>query len=87
MICNYCEHSPVKQHINYNIENVKERFIPTYTHSHIFSGNNNHDPHIRCTPTFHSTALNVDGYQILTNQHIKNKLKGNSFDGRSTYQN
>jgi len=70
MTCNYCEerHSPLGVH--YNIENVRERFIPTYAHTQIF------EPivesqHVRCTPTFHSTALNVDGYQPSANQHLK----------------
>jgi hypothetical protein len=71
MICNYCDQSPSKLHHHYNIEQVKERYNPTYTHNQIFQNNPHGSVLVRCTPTFHSTAFNVDGYRPLTNQHLK----------------
>lgn len=71
MICNYCTHSPSKLHHHYNIEQVKERFNPTYSHTHIFNPNGDAPHSVRCTPTFHSTAFDVGGYRPLTNQHLK----------------
>jgi hypothetical protein len=87
MNCNYCEnrHSPVGVH--YNIENVRERFIPTYAHTQIFSPLADSQI-VRCTPTFHSTALNVEGYRPATNQNLKRYGQTKKVGGESSlYRN
>jgi hypothetical protein len=56
---------------HYNIEQVKERYNPTYAHAHIFNTNHAASLPVRCTPTFHSTAFDLAGYRPLTNQHLK----------------
>jgi hypothetical protein len=70
MSCNYCQQTKCCHSTHYDVANVKERFIPTYTHAPIFTEKTNTVP-VRCTPTFHSSALDVTGYQPTTNQHLK----------------
>lgn len=63
MICPYCTQQEVSLARSYNIERVHERFIPTYFHTQIFSPVEMAPQiKIRCTPTFHSQIMRVDGY-------------------------
>ncbi len=71
MLCNYCQHSPSKLHHHYNIEHVKTRNNPTYSHTNIFHQDQHHPLTVRCTPTYHSTALHAEGYRPVTNQHLR----------------
>ena len=70
MSCNYCQNIKCSHSTHYDIANVRARFIPTYAHDQIFTEKNNTVP-VRCTPTFHSSALDVRGYQPSANQHLK----------------
>ena len=71
MKCNYCEKGHSQHSTHYNIANVRERFIPTYAHEQIFLQTGGGSANIRCTPTFHSTAFDVRGYQPNVNQHLR----------------
>ena len=44
----------------YNIENVQERFIPTYYHTQIFPAEELQPRKVRYTPTFKSNILPSD---------------------------
>lgn len=44
----------------YNIENVQERFIPTYYHTQIFATEDVQPMKVRYTPTFHSRVMPSD---------------------------
>jgi len=70
MSCNNCQQIRCNHSTHYDVANVKERFIPTYAHDPIFTEKTNTVP-VRCTPTFHSSVLDVTGYQPTTNQHLK----------------
>lgn len=70
----------------------RQRYIPTFAHKDIF----NYEPveynDLKCSPTFHSTVLDTDGYQIKT-IHDKPKqysrpVTASVLDGsKVTYQN
>lgn len=62
MHCNYCEATNLRESRQYNIENVRERFNPTYLHTQIFNTTQPLPSKVRCTPTYHSQAFRVDGY-------------------------
>lgn len=57
-----------KNHSNYE---VKQRYIPTFTHEQIFQEAPLRPCSSRCTPTFHSTVFDTEGYNIKT-VHSKN---------------
>jgi hypothetical protein len=85
MHCNYCQNSSCKHSTHYNISNVRARFIPTYAHSPIFAEKEHLAATVRCTPTFHSTALEVSGYQPTVNQHLKKSIEQQT--STSVYRN
>jgi hypothetical protein len=87
MLCNYCQHSPSKLHHHYNIEHVKTRFNPTYSHTHIFNHDHDHPATVRCTPTYHSTALDAQGYRPLTNQHLRKSAQQHKNGSEVVYKN
>lgn len=45
---------------------IKQRYIPTYVHQPIFEEIPSKPSLSRCTPTFHSTVFDNEGYQIVT---------------------
>lgn len=58
MICRYCEHTDVlSQSSCFLIQNVKERYIPTYDHTPIFAKSEPNNYRVRCTPTYHSNIF------------------------------
>ena len=57
-----------KQNPNYE---VKQRYIPTFVHEQIFDEAPLRPYSSRCTPTFHSTVFDTEGYNIKT-VHSKN---------------
>ena len=87
MLCNYCQHSPSKLHQHYNIEQVKTRFNPTYSHTPIFNQPTPHPATLRCTPTYHSTALDAQGYRPVTNQHLTNNTHNLKNGSEVVYKN
>ena len=60
--------SSAKKNANYEI---KQRYIPTYVHQKIFEEAPSRPYSSRCTPTFHSTVFDTEGYNIKT-IHSKN---------------
>ena len=50
----------------HEIPNYRERFNPTFYHHEIFNGESIDMTKSRCTPTFQSTALDTEGYNIKT---------------------
>lgn len=42
---------------------------------------------VRCTPTFHSSAMNTQGYQPITNQHLKHNQIPTKAESTTTYMN
>ena len=81
MSCSYCAGDTLKQSRCYLIENVRERFIPTYYHHPIFATTQPQHHRTRCTPTYHSQPINEGPHRCKPGKRTESRPK----TPRSTY--